>query len=285
MTDDWLRGYLLIGNGEIQGCNLSIPQLVVLEGVQQVASLGSTWRVMPKYRFASLLISQPVGYNQDSVLRFNGTPTTRVIKLIKGPFQCARETIDGSLLGANQFSIMLKLFGKSRGTLKLPRLIQSQPALEIHQIKELVDDLWLKMSQTTGPLRDWNYWKWISIDNPSVKCSTVVLHSKHDAGDTPLIALLVDFGDGKLQMTDVWPQNTSRRQAIDLINICLKYAKRGNFHTLLVPYFCNELASASQNFIQRKATKISADIWVNKSIAGDGCSVLNWPLHTGDALL
>lgn len=286
MTDDWLLGYQLRINDTIQGVNLAIPLRVIVKGTPQQAALGTTWRVMSDHRAWSLALAHEVDKHYNDFLRFNGTPSPQILGLLKLSYFCHREAIPSSLFIAHPIALALKALKLTLTSSSLPKIILPENAPPLATIAASVDAAWLATSgEATGPMRDWRYWEWFSIQNPSVNCSTAILPAAPGTAAPPLCALLVDFGDGKLQMTDIWPASASINRIVALFNLILQHARRARLHTLLIPHLNPRVAAAcAQKHPYRQGSE-DAKLWTNSSTLPTECSDHYWPLHTGDALL
>lgn len=282
MTDDWLRGYQLFVDGVLQGVNLTIPLRVVVEGVPHTASLGSTWRVMPKHRAWSMAVAHEVNIRHDKLLRFNGTPSERVRKIIKGSYQRIRGDVQASLLPANPLTFLFKFFGFKIKPKKLPPIILPKGVV-VEKVAAEIEALWKNKHQSTGPVRDWNYWLWFSQQKSNIQCSTVILPSA--GSHLPVCGILAEFGDGKLQISDIWPLDTTKDRLVEFIELVLANAWKSGFHSLLIPHWTNDIKSACLSMRPLKDLIIPADVWTNPFSLPVEPNAQHWPLHTGDALL
>lgn len=286
MTDDWLRGYLLLAEGRIQGVCLSIPLSSVLDGKLATVSLASTWRVMPDFRAYSMAIMFQISSSQSSILSFSGTPTPRALKLIKGSHVQRRSKMAATLHSGSATALLFKYFTKPLATRRLPKLVSAGKPLQLEEIKFAIDTAWQAgASSPTGPVRNWAYWRWFSTENPTVACTTFILPSDQGSSEQILCAMAVDFGDGQLQVTDIWPLTSSPERMKAMLKLIFHHARRSRFHSILVPHWTEGIAQACSAFVTLRQSQIPADIWTNPFPLLAEPNTQHWPLHTGDALL
>jgi hypothetical protein len=286
MTEDWPMGYQLHVNGSLEGINLTIPLRILVEGHRQLASLGTTWRVMPAHRAWSMALSHNVDMVQNHLLRFNGTPSPQVLKILPLSFKRHRERLPCSQIPAHPLALGLKALGRPCATRPLPKLILPEPAPILETIAASVDAAWNATGPgTTGPVRDWRYWEWFSVLNPTIGCFTAILPGDPTTSAPALCALLAEFGDGKLQVVDLWPSTAPTERITALLGLILRHARRARFHSLLVPHWNERIAAACVAQHRYRTQQESAAVWISAFALPAETTECYWPLHTGDALL
>lgn len=285
MTDDWLLGYQLLIDNNLQGITLNIPIKVVIQGMPQQASLASTWRVMPRYRALSCPLVFEHNAQHNHLLRIDGTPTPGVLSLLNSlSFHCFRKQLATSQFACHPLAFALKALKRPITTRRLAKLILPPDAPDRKTLASDVDEAWQATCKAgTGPVRDWNYWQWFTLQNPSVSCSAAILPATPSA--PALSALLVDYGDGKLQVADLWPSTARRQRICQLIDLILQEARRARFHSLVVPHWNSTIVSACEALQPYRLTRDGGAIWTNTIPLPPESEEHYWPYLTGDALL
>jgi hypothetical protein len=286
VTADWIAGSQLMVDGVLQGINLAIPLRVVVEGAPRQAALGTTWRVMPRHRAWSMVLSHQVDLYHNHLLRFNGTPNERVIQFLALTYRQLRLEIQSSQIAVHPVAIIRKALKRPLATFPLAKLILPEHAPDLKTVATSVDATWQATGQgSTGPVRDWRYWHWFSTQNPSTACSTAILPADAAKSVPALCALLVDFGDGILQVTDLWPSTAPIERITALLDLILLHARRARFHSLLVPHWNSRIADSCALKHPYRQGSLPAAVWTNSFDLPNESANHYWPLHTGDALL
>ncbi|MEN3940215.1 hypothetical protein WJU23_02895 [Prosthecobacter sp. SYSU 5D2] len=289
MTEDWPRGSMLMAEGSVQGICLCIPIRLVVDGKVQLAALRSTWRVLPAYRSVSLQLPMALDARISHLININGTPNATAVKIMKmfsHYWTCLRPEVMSSIHWGSPLAALCRMLRFSIPHKRLPRFVASNKITH-ETAAEQVDRHWVNIQSASlnGPVRDWNYWAWFSINNPSFSCSLFYHPLVINGAVFPLCVLMTDFGDGRLQLSDVWPHDATVNHLREMVNLIIKTARRHGFHSIQIAHLTPNLAQAAGRTGRFKTLSQQADIWVHQPSNASALNRGHWPLYNGDALL
>lgn len=290
MTESWPRGYLLLGEGELQGVCLCIPVRLVVDGKVQLGALRSTWRVLPAYRSKSLQLSMTLDAEISHLVNINGTPNAtavKVMQMLEPYWTCLWPEMDSSIHWGSPLALFSRLLKAGPIHRKLPHFIPSSREVTLETAEAEVNRHWLEIqdSAKNGPVRDWRYWSWFSIHNPSFSCTLFYHPVTVNDRTLPLCALVADFNDGRLHLADIWPSDAPDDQLNEMVGFIITTARRHGFHSIEIAHLTPSLTKATRRLDRLKDVTQPACLWLRHPFPEHAQKDGHWPLPFGDSLL